>query len=75
MSEQSLEKNVLEIKDKSELMIDLAYSSLLYDNKIIAKEVYDLEDMTVSVILWEQAELLRVFAELSRNLIQRLNAL
>ena len=36
---------VLEIKDKSELMIDLAYSSLLYDNKIIAKEVYDLEDL------------------------------
>lgn len=45
MSEQSVEKNVLEIKDKSELMIDLAYSSLLYDNKTIAKEVYDLEDL------------------------------
>lgn len=26
-------------------MIDLAYSSLLYDNKTIAKEVYDLEDL------------------------------
>jgi len=35
---------VLEIKDKSELMIDLAYSSILYDNKIIAEEVYDLEN-------------------------------
>ena len=45
MNEQSVEKNVLEIKDKSELMIDLAYSSLLYDNKTIAKEVYDLEDL------------------------------
>jgi len=45
LSEQSVEKNVLEIKDKSELMIDLAYSSLLYDNKTIAKEVYDLEDL------------------------------
>ena len=38
------EEIVLEIKDKSELMIDLAYSSVLYDNKIIAKEVYDLEN-------------------------------
>ncbi|RLF31291.1 MAG: PhoU family transcriptional regulator [Thermoplasmata archaeon] len=36
---------VLEIKDKSELMVDLAYSSLIYDNRIIAKEVYDLEDL------------------------------
>jgi len=45
LNEQSVEKNVLEIKDKSELMIDLAYSSLLYDNKTIAKEVYDLEDL------------------------------
>ncbi|KYK30792.1 MAG: PhoU family transcriptional regulator [Thermoplasmatales archaeon SG8-52-3] len=40
---------VLEIKDKSELMVDLAYSSLLYDNKTIAKEVYDLEDFIDSL--------------------------
>jgi len=26
-------------------MVDLAYSSVLYDNKTIAKEVYDLEDL------------------------------
>ena len=45
MKEKTVEDIVLEIKDKSELMIDLAYSSLLYDNKIIAKEVYDLEDL------------------------------
>lgn len=44
MSKESVEDIVLDIKDKSELMIDLAYSSLIYDNKIIAKEVYDLED-------------------------------
>jgi uncharacterized protein with PhoU and TrkA domain len=44
MNKSSVEEIVLEIKDKSELMVDLAYSSLLYDNKIIAKEVYDLED-------------------------------
>ncbi len=45
MKEKTAEDMVLEIKDKSELMIDLAYSSLLYNNKIIAKEVYDLEDL------------------------------
>jgi len=45
LKEKTSEEMVLEIKDKSELMIDLAYSSLLYDNKIIAKEVYDLEDL------------------------------
>ena len=45
MKKKSVEDIVLEIKDKSELMVDLAYSSLLYDNKPIAKEVYDLEDL------------------------------
>ena len=46
MTKKTVEDIVLEIKDKSELMIDLAYSSILYDNKTIAKEVYDLEDTT-----------------------------
>ena len=45
MKKKSSEDIVLEIKDKSELMVDLAYSSLLYDNKIIAQEVYDLENL------------------------------
>jgi uncharacterized protein with PhoU and TrkA domain len=45
MKERTVEDIVLEIKDKSELMVDLAYSSLIYDNKTIAKEVYDLEDL------------------------------
>jgi uncharacterized protein with PhoU and TrkA domain len=44
MKEKTLENIVLEIKDKSELMVDLAYSSILYDNKTIAEEVYDLEN-------------------------------
>lgn len=44
MREKTLENIVLEIKDKSELMVDLAYSSILYDNKTIAEEVYDLEN-------------------------------
>jgi uncharacterized protein with PhoU and TrkA domain len=49
MKKKSLEDIVLEIKDKSELMVDLAYSSLLYDNKIIAKEVYNLENFIDSL--------------------------
>ena len=49
MKTKSAEDIVLEIKDKSELMVDLAYSSILYDNKIIAKEVYDLEDLVDSL--------------------------
>jgi len=49
MNKKTVEDIVLEIKDKSELMVDLAYSSLLYDNKTIAKEVYDLEDFIDSL--------------------------
>lgn len=37
-----LEEMLLEIKDTSELMVDLAYSSLLYNSKEIAEEVYQL---------------------------------
>ncbi|UCF13449.1 MAG: potassium channel protein [Thermoplasmatales archaeon] len=45
MIDKTAEDIVLEIKDKSELMVDLAYSSVLYDNKTIAEEVYDLENL------------------------------
>jgi uncharacterized protein with PhoU and TrkA domain len=34
-----LEEMLLELKDTSEFMVDLAYSSLLYDNEEIAEEV------------------------------------
>ncbi|OPY31295.1 MAG: TrkA-C domain protein [Methanomassiliicoccales archaeon PtaU1.Bin124] len=39
-----LEDMLLELKDTSELMIDLAYSSLLYNNKEIAEEVQLMEE-------------------------------
>jgi len=42
--DERIEKMFVEMKDTSELMIDLAYSSLIYDNKDIAREIYDLED-------------------------------
>jgi uncharacterized protein with PhoU and TrkA domain len=38
------EELFLEMKDTSELMVDLAYSALLYNNKKIAQEVYNLEE-------------------------------
>jgi len=49
MKQKTIEDLVLEIKDKSELMVDLAYSSLLYDNKTIAEEVYELENVVDSL--------------------------
>lgn len=49
MKEKSAEDIVLEIKDKSELMVDLAYSSVLYDSKTIAEEVYELENLIDSL--------------------------
>lgn len=39
-----IEKQFLNLKDTSELMVDLAYSALLYDNEEIAKEVQILEE-------------------------------
>ncbi len=41
---KNIEKSILKMKDTSELMVDLAYSALLYNNKEIAVEVYNLED-------------------------------
>ena len=41
---QNIEKMLLKMKDTSELMVDLAYSALLYNSKEIAQEVYALED-------------------------------
>ncbi len=33
-----------EMKDTSELMVDLAYSAMVYDDEDIAEEVLNLED-------------------------------
>jgi len=49
MSEKEAEALLLELKEKAELMVDLAYSSIIYDNKEIAKEVYELEDYVDSL--------------------------
>ncbi|MFP4545612.1 MAG: potassium channel family protein [Methanomassiliicoccales archaeon] len=42
---EEIERMLLEMKDTSELMIDLAYSSLLYQNQDIAEEVFFMEEM------------------------------
>jgi len=38
-------KLLLELKDTSELMVDLAYSALLYDNEDIADEIVSMEEI------------------------------
>ena len=52
MSEEGFDRIkelVLEMKDTTELMIDLAYSSLLYNNREIAEEVTYLNEKVVSM--------------------------
>lgn len=41
---QRVEEILLEMKDTSELMVDLAYSSVFYDSQGIAHEVLELEE-------------------------------
>ncbi len=41
---------LIEIKDTTELMVDLAYSAILFDNEDIAEEVLDLEEYTNELI-------------------------
>jgi len=49
MSEKEAEELLLELKEKAELMVDLAYSSVIYDNREIAQEVYNLENFIDSL--------------------------
>lgn len=44
MTPDDIQDLLLEMKDTSELMIDLAYSALLYDNEEIARQVVELEE-------------------------------
>ncbi len=39
-----------EIKDTTELMVDLAYSAILYDNEDIAEEVIELEERVMQLL-------------------------
>ncbi len=41
---------LIEIKDTSELIVDLAYSALLFDNEDIAEEVLELEDKILNLL-------------------------
>lgn len=42
-------RNLLRLKDTSELMVDLSYSALLYDNEDIANEIIYLEEVADSL--------------------------
>jgi uncharacterized protein with PhoU and TrkA domain len=52
----SLDEMLLEVKDTSELMIDLAYSSLLYSNRDIAEEVFSMEETVDEMVTQIQNE-------------------
>ncbi len=41
---------LVEIKDTTELMVDLAYSAILYDNEDIAEEVLELESRVLELL-------------------------
>ncbi len=51
MTPEDIEDLLLEMKDTSELMVDLAYSALLYDNEEIARQVIELEE---SIDAWDE---------------------
>lgn len=44
IEDMSPEDILVEMKDNSELMVDLAYSALLYNNREIAEEIAELEE-------------------------------
>ncbi|MDY6985907.1 MAG: TrkA C-terminal domain-containing protein [Candidatus Thermoplasmatota archaeon] len=52
MSEEEVRKKLLELKENADVMIDLAYSSLIYDNADLANEVYELEEES-DALAWE----------------------
>ncbi|MDR0768208.1 MAG: potassium channel protein, partial [Methanosarcinales archaeon] len=41
---RNLKELLIEMKDTSELMVDLAYSAMIYDDEDIAEEVMHLEE-------------------------------
>jgi len=41
---RNVKEILVEMKDKAELMIDLAYSAILYDNEELADDVFELEE-------------------------------
>ncbi len=50
MRRRTIKDLIIEIKDTSELMVDLAYSALLFDNEDIAEEVLDLENKVLNLL-------------------------
>ncbi len=55
-----LEEMLLELKDTSEFMVDLAYSSLIYDNEEIAEEVIFLGDKMEELSLKIQEHVIEI---------------
>ncbi len=60
---RKIDEKFLDLKEKAELMMDLSYSALLYDSRVIAKEVYTLENEIDA----EHVELQRMAIEGARD--------
>jgi uncharacterized protein with PhoU and TrkA domain len=63
LKQNTIESKVLEIKDKSELMVALSYSSLIYNHTPIAKEVYELEKLIDDIYEDIQQDILKEVKE------------
>jgi uncharacterized protein with PhoU and TrkA domain len=55
----SVKETIIELKDTVELMLDLAYSSLLFDERYFGEEVMELEDRVDDLVRQAGALLLR----------------
>jgi len=44
MSEREAQEMLRDMKERAAFMVDLAYSSVIYDNRDLAEEVYELEE-------------------------------
>ena len=57
IEDMSPEDILVEMKDNSEMMVDLAYSALLYNNREIAEEIVELEEKIDTMNRWLQRKI------------------
>lgn len=68
VSMERVEKNLIEMKNISELMLDLAYSSVLFHNREIAEEVIELEEKIDDLYEDTLTQILQTCREKDNNL-------
>ncbi|MHA1589457.1 MAG: potassium channel family protein [Candidatus Njordarchaeales archaeon] len=69
--EESIQSLIVELKDKVELMVDLAYSALILNDRDIANEVLEMEEYVDWLLLqYEDAVLSLAFRKAEINKLQ-----